>query len=67
MNIEVTGELGNAIKAHGARQGIADKVAHRELVDVLMPRTQFGNDRRRKSQVLSEMGQRPSRYAAPVR
>lgn len=38
MNIEVTGELENAIKTHAARQGMsADSVARRVLADVLMP------------------------------
>lgn len=38
MNIEVTGELENAIKAHAARQGMsADSAARRLLTSVLMP------------------------------
>ena len=42
MNIEVTGELENAIKAHAARQGMsADSAARRLLTSVLMPQVEI--------------------------
>lgn len=41
MNIEVTGELENAIKTHAARQGMsADSAARRLLANVLMPQVE---------------------------
>lgn len=42
MNIEVTGELENAIKAHAARQGMsADSAARRLLTSVLLPQVKI--------------------------
>ncbi len=43
MNIEVTGELENAIKTHAAQQGMsANSVARRVLADVLLPPPRTG-------------------------
>ena len=75
MNIEVTGELENAIKAHAARQGMsADTAARRVLADVLMPPTKQSSRRTGAAIVeamqaspYKEIDLEPERFVMPVR
>ena len=75
MNIEVTGELENAIKTHAARQGMsADTAARRVLADVLMPVTKQSSRRTGAAIVeamqaspYKEIDLEPERFVMPVR
>ena len=76
MNIEVTGELENAIKTYAARQGLsADNVARRVLADVLMPPTKKTSSPRTGAAIVEamqaspykEIDLEPERFVMPVR
>ena len=62
MNIEVTGELENAIKTHAARQGMtADTAARRVLAEALMPVNRPACDTRTGAALIEALQASPCR------